>query len=151
MLSKQKKNEASIPVFDSHWTSVSVPQTSEFTRIGRQFHALSANRYTAGIILLASLFAAGYRSRYRKYRVHCFPLGEFVRANRQKSRNASYMFVANFFASQTNHVAVLCILTIFCRFKPKNVCIFPKFSSFQFFQRKIILAKCCKEVIVPLE
>ena len=68
--SKQKKNEASIPVFDSDWTSVSVPQTSEFTRIGRQFHALSANRYTAGIILLASLFAAGYRSRYRKYRVH---------------------------------------------------------------------------------
>ena len=29
-----------------------------------------------------------------------FPLGEFVRANRQKSRNASYMFAANFFASQ---------------------------------------------------
>ena len=47
--SKQKKNEASTPVFDSDWTSVSVPQTSEFTRIGRQFHALSANRYTAGI------------------------------------------------------------------------------------------------------
>ena len=68
--SKQEKNEASIPVFDSDWTSVSVPQTSEFTRIGRQFRALSANRYTAGIILLASLFAAGYRSRYRKYRVH---------------------------------------------------------------------------------
>ena len=70
--SKQKKNEASIPVFDSDWTSVSVPQTSEFMRIGRQFHALSANHYTAGIILLASLFAAGYRSRYRKYRVHWF-------------------------------------------------------------------------------
>ena len=37
-----------------------------------------------------------------------FPLGEFVRANRQKSRNASYLFAANFFASQfnlTNHVA----------------------------------------------
>ena len=47
--SKQKNNEASTPVFDSDWTSVSVPQTSEFTRIGRQFHALSANRYTAGI------------------------------------------------------------------------------------------------------
>ena len=29
-----------------------------------------------------------------------FPLGEFVRANRQKSRNASYLFAANFFASQ---------------------------------------------------
>ena len=42
-------NEASTPVFDSDWTSVSVPQTSEFTRIGRQFQALSANRYTAGI------------------------------------------------------------------------------------------------------
>ena len=26
---------------------------------------------------------------------------------------------------------VLCILTIFCRFKPRNVCILPKFSSFQ--------------------
>ena len=64
--SSRKKNEASILVFDSDWTSVSVPQTSEFTRIGRQFHAVSANRYTAGIILLASLFAAGYRSRYRK-------------------------------------------------------------------------------------
>ena len=46
---------------------------------------------------------------------------------------------------------VLCILTIFCRFKPKNVCIFPKFSSFQLFQSEIILFKCCKEVIVPLE
>ena len=44
---------------------------------------------------------------------------------------------------------VLCTLTIFCRFKPKNVCIFPKFSSFQSFQSKIILVKCCKEVIVP--
>ena len=29
-----------------------------------------------------------------------FPLGEFFRANRQKSRNASYLFAANFFASQ---------------------------------------------------
>ena len=47
--SKEKKNEASTLVFDSDWTSVSVPQTSEFTRIRRQFHALSANRYTAGI------------------------------------------------------------------------------------------------------
>ena len=56
------------------------PQYQSLTRIGRQsqshkrqslrVHALSANRYTAGIILLASLFAAGYRSRYRKYRVH---------------------------------------------------------------------------------
>ena len=46
---KQKNNEASTPVFDSDWTSVSVPQTSEFTRIGRQFQAFSANRYTAGI------------------------------------------------------------------------------------------------------
>ena len=46
---------------------------------------------------------------------------------------------------------VLCILTIFCRFKPKNVCILPKFSSFQSFQSKIILVKCCKEVIVPPE
>ena len=45
----------------------------------------------------------------------------------------------------------LCILTIFCRFKLKNVCIFPKFSSFQLFQSKIILANCCKEVIVSLE
>ena len=36
---------------------------------------------------------------------------------------------------------VLCILTIFCRFKPKNVCILPKFSSFQLFQSKIILVK----------
>ena len=39
---------------------------------------------------------------------------------------------------------VLCILTIFCRFKPKNVCILPKFSSFQLFQSKIILVQCCK-------
>ena len=46
---------------------------------------------------------------------------------------------------------VLCILTIFCRFKPKNVCILPKFSSFQSFQSKIILVKCCKEVIAPQE
>ena len=29
-----------------------------------------------------------------------FPLGYFVRANRQKSRNSSYLFAANFFASQ---------------------------------------------------
>ena len=29
-----------------------------------------------------------------------FPLGEFVRANRQKSKNASYLFAANFSASQ---------------------------------------------------
>ena len=28
------------------------------------------------------------------------PLGEFVRAKRQKSRNASYLFAENFFASQ---------------------------------------------------
>ena len=46
---------------------------------------------------------------------------------------------------------VLCILTIFCRFKVKNVCIFPKFLSFQLFQSEIILVKCCKEIIVPLE
>ena len=39
---------------------------------------------------------------------------------------------------------VLCILTIFCHFKPKNVCILPKFSSFQLFQSKIILVQCCK-------
>ena len=42
---------------------------------------------------------------------------------------------------------VLCILTIFRRFKPKNVCILPKFSSFQSFQSEIILVKCCKEVM----
>ena len=29
-----------------------------------------------------------------------FPLGDFIRANRQKSRNAFYLFAANFFASQ---------------------------------------------------
>ena len=46
---------------------------------------------------------------------------------------------------------VLYILTIFCRFKPKNVCILQKFLSFQSFQSKIILVKCCKEVIVPPE
>ena len=46
---------------------------------------------------------------------------------------------------------VFCILTIFCHFKPKNICIFPKFSSFQLFQSEMILVKCCKEVIVPLE
>ena len=46
---------------------------------------------------------------------------------------------------------VLCILTIFCRFKPKSVCISPKFSSFQLFQSEIILLKCWKDVIVPLE
>ena len=46
---------------------------------------------------------------------------------------------------------VLCILTIFCRFKPKNVCILTRFSSFQSFQSKIIPVKCCKEVIVPPE
>ena len=46
---------------------------------------------------------------------------------------------------------VLCILTIFCRFKPKNVCILPKFSSFQLFQSGILLVKCCREVIVRLE
>ena len=46
---------------------------------------------------------------------------------------------------------VLCILTIFCRFKPKNVCILPKSWSFQLFQSKIIVVKCCKEVIVSLE
>ena len=47
---------------------------------------------------------------------------------------------------------VLSILTIFCRFKPKNACIFPIFSSFQLFQSKIIQgSKCCKEVIVPVE
>ena len=46
---------------------------------------------------------------------------------------------------------VLCLLTIFCRFKPKNVYILPKFSSFQSFQSNIILVKCCKEVIVPPE
>ena len=53
--------------------------------------------------------------------------------------------------SNCDVMQVLCILTIFCRFKPKNVCIFPKFSSFQLFQSEIILVKCCKEVIVPLE
>ena len=37
---------------------------------------------------------------------------------------------------------VLCILTIFCRFKPKNVCILPKVSSFQSFQSKKITVKC---------
>ena len=29
-----------------------------------------------------------------------FPLGDFIGANRQKSRNAFYLFAANFFASQ---------------------------------------------------
>ena len=48
---------------------------------------------------------------------------------------------------------VLRILTISCRFKFQNVCIFQKFSSFQLFQSEIeiIIAKCCREVIVSLE
>ena len=46
---------------------------------------------------------------------------------------------------------VLFILIIFCRFKPKNVCIFPEFLSFQLFQREIILVKFCKDVMVFLE
>ena len=33
-----------------------------------------------------------------------FPLGEFVRTNRQKSRNGSYLFAANFFASQSSPI-----------------------------------------------
>ena len=45
---------------------------------------------------------------------------------------------------------VLCILTIFCHFKPKNVCIFFKILEFSVVQSEIILVKCCKEVIVPL-
>ena len=40
---------------------------------------------------------------------------------------------------------VLCILTIFCRFKPQNICIFPKFSRFQLFQSKIILSNVVKK------
>ena len=40
---------------------------------------------------------------------------------------------------------VLCILTIFCPFKLKNVCILPKFSTFQSFQSKIILVKVVKK------
>ena len=46
---------------------------------------------------------------------------------------------------------VLCITAISYSFKPKNVCIFSKFSSFQLFRSEIILLKCCKEVSVPLE
>ena len=46
---------------------------------------------------------------------------------------------------------VLCIKTFSAVFKPKNVCIFAKFSSFQSFQSEIILVKCCKEVNVPLK
>ena len=33
----------------------------------------------------------------------------------------------------------------------RNVCIFPKFLSFQLFQSKVVFVKCCKEVIVPPE
>ena len=36
-----------------------------------------------------------------------FPLGDFVRANRQKSRNAPYLFAANFFASQFQPITLL--------------------------------------------
>ena len=46
---------------------------------------------------------------------------------------------------------VLCIKTFSAVFKPKNVCIFAKFSSFQSFQSEIILVKCCKEASVPLK
>ena len=38
---------------------------------------------------------------------------------------------------------------IFCRFEPKNVCVFAKFSSFQLLQREVILLKCWKKS-VPL-
>ena len=37
----------------------------------------------------------------------CFPLDNFVRANRQKSRNSSYLFAVNFFAIQFSPVTVL--------------------------------------------
>ena len=46
---------------------------------------------------------------------------------------------------------VLCIKTFSAIFKPKNVCIFAEFSSFQSFQSEIILVKCCKEVSAPLK
>ena len=46
---------------------------------------------------------------------------------------------------------VLCIKTFSAVFKPKNVCIFAEFSTFQSFQSEIILVKCCKEVSVLLK
>ena len=45
---------------------------------------------------------------------------------------------------------VLCNKTFSAVFKPKNVCTFVEFSSFQSFQSEIILVKCCKEVSAPL-
>ena len=46
---------------------------------------------------------------------------------------------------------VLCIKTFSAVLKPKNVCIFAEFSSFQSFQSEIILVKYCKEVSAPLK
>ena len=46
---------------------------------------------------------------------------------------------------------VLCIKTFSAVFEPKNVCIFAEFSSFQSFQSKIMLVKCCKDVSAPLK
>ena len=49
----------------------------------------------------------------------CFPLGEFVRANRQKSRNASYLFAANF--SPTNFNQSRCRILVFASRRANKV------------------------------
>ena len=80
---------------------------------------------------------------------------QFLRLLARFSRKMAYLpswkNLANESLRNCDVRQVLCILTIFCGFKPKNVCILPKFSSFQSFQSKIIPVKCCKEVIVPPE
>ena len=57
------------------------------------------------VMLRARMFRSliirtGIKERNIRARKARFPLGEFVRTNRRKSRNASYLFAAIFFASQ---------------------------------------------------
>ena len=74
-------------------------------------------------------------------------LGRF---SREMACSPSWKNLANESLRNCDLRYILCILTIFCRFKPRNICIFLKFSSFQLFLSEIVLVKCCK-VIVPLE
>ena len=49
---------------------------------------------------ILELFVYARQIQWERLSKAYFPLGEFVRANTQKSRNAPYLFAANFFASQ---------------------------------------------------
>ena len=89
--------------------------------------------------------------KYKRFGVHTVSKLSLPRFFHEGKHAILRENLANESVRQGDLRQVLCIITTFCCFKPKNVCTFAKFSSFHLLQSETILAKCCKEVSVPAE